>query len=290
MNAVLVIAVLGALLFGIIAIFISIRKDLRDKLKKNDKAPSKYGSVEEEFVHMMVHELRAPLTSIKDASELLITSSDSLTQEEKGQFLKIVNRQSKSLLEQIALILDAAKFESGSFVLDRKNENVEEIINERIKMFGPQAAKKQISLTAVIPNPLPLINLDCVRIDQVLNNLISNSIKFTPPGGKVTIEAKSDNQNVQISVADTGIGIDKDVQDKIFSKFYQVRNHERHEDTAGTGLGLYIVKKIIDAHGGHVSVISDAGKGTTMTFSIPIQGQAQTAYQAPQAAQYTLPN
>ncbi|MEK7559351.1 MAG: HAMP domain-containing sensor histidine kinase [Patescibacteria group bacterium] len=289
MNAALIISISSAIFFGLIAIAVSLRKDRKEKSLGRSTGSSRYSSVEEEFVHMMVHELRAPLTSVKDASELLITSSTSLTEEEKGQFLKIINRQSKALLEQISEILDAAKFESGAFVLEKKNENVQELISERIKMFEPQAAKKQISISSHI-DPLPLVYLDCLRIDQVLNNLISNSIKFTPPGGKVAIEAKLAGENVEISVSDTGIGIDKDVQGKIFSKFYQARSPLRQEEGSGTGLGLYIVKKIIDAHKGTIALESAGGKGTVMKFSLPIQEQVQVKEDNPLSAQYTMPN
>ena len=185
MNLALIVSIFSTIFFGLIAVALSIKKDRRGNNPVHAIGASKYTSVEEEFIHMMVHELRAPLTSIKDASELLMTSASNLTEGEKEQFLKIVNRQSKDLLEQITSILDAAKFESGTFVLDKKNENIQDLINERIKMFEPQATARKVTISSHIEGPIPPIFLDCVRIDQVLNNLISNSIKFTPTGGRV---------------------------------------------------------------------------------------------------------
>lgn len=290
MNLALIISTCTTIFFGMVAIILSIRKDQKDKFSIQNSRNAKYNSVEEEFIHMMVHELRSPLTSMKDASELLITNASSLTEGEKEQFLKIINSQSKALLEQIASILDAAKFESGTFVLDRKNENIQDLINERIKMFGPQVATKKITISFHVEGPIPPVFLDCIRIDQVLNNLISNSIKFTPPGGRVLIEAKVVDRNVEISISDTGIGIEKDLQDKIFSKFYQVKTSDRQDEKTGSGLGLYIVKKIIDAHKGSIALQSEPGKGTLMKLTLPIQDQAEKKESAPHPAQYTLPN
>lgn len=290
MNLALIISSLAAIFFGLVSIILSIRKDQKERVMSHPIGASKYASVEEEFIHMMVHELRSPLTSIKDASELLMTKPSSLTEGEKEQFLKIINTQSKSLLEQITLILDAARFESGNFVLDKKNESIQDLINERIKMFEPQATTKKITISSHIVGPIPPVYLDCMRIDQVLNNLISNSIKFTPSGGKTSIEAKVIDNNVEISVSDTGIGIEKELQGKIFSKFYQVKTANRQEESIGSGLGLYIVKKIIDAHKGSVVLQSDTGKGTSVKFTLPIQDQAQKKESPPLPAQYTIPN
>lgn len=290
MTLAFIISTCAAILFGLVAIALSIKKDQKEKFSIQNSRDAKYNPVEEEFIHMMVHELRSPLISIKDASELLITSTSSFTEGEKEQFLKIINRQSKSLLEQIASILDVAKFESGTFVLDKKNENIQDLINERIKMFEPQATTKKITISFHLEGPIPPVYLDCIRIDQVLNNLISNGIKFTPSGGKVSIDAKTVGRNVEISVSDTGIGIEKNLQDKIFSKFYQVKTPDRQGESDGSGLGLYIVKKIIDAHKGSIVLQSEAGKGTLMKFTLPIQDQAEIKESAPSPAQYTLPN
>src|SRR3990172_7125014 len=120
MNLAFTISTAAAIFFGLVAIVLSIKKDQKEKTLTHPIGASKYSSVEEEFIHMMVHELRSPLTSVKDASELLMTKTASLTEGEKDQFLKIINNQSKSLLEQITLILDSARFESGNFILDKK--------------------------------------------------------------------------------------------------------------------------------------------------------------------------
>jgi signal transduction histidine kinase len=283
MNPIIIISVTAAIFFGLSAIFLSFKKDNPKKEKEMD------GKTHDEFLHMMVHELRAPLTSIKDSSELLVNSKAQLRDDEKDQFAKMINRQAKVLLEQITSILDAAKFENGTFVLSKKEENIGDLIHEKIKDFEPQAEKKNITISLHIEGPIPVISIDGLRIGQVINNLISNSIKFTPDGGAISVSVRIANDSVEVSVSDTGVGIPRELQANIFSKFYQVKTLDRLEEKNGSGLGLYIVKKIIDAHGGHISVFSDHGKGTTMIFTLPLSVQGQTSDHIP-PAQYTIPN
>lgn len=288
MSIPLVIAIGSAFCFGILAIFLWLKVD---KEKKSIKDISHSEGVRDEFTHMMVHELRAPLTSIKDSSELLITSKASLREDEQEQFLKMINRQAKVLLEQISQILDTAKFESGTFSLYKRAESIQDIIYEKIKVFEPQAEKKTIVVSSHIDGPLPLINVDSLRIGQVINNLLSNSIKFTPVGGKISIHAKVSGENIEVSVSDTGLGIPKDQLEHIFTKFFQVKTTDRHEEKDGSGLGLYIVKKIIDAHDGKIWVDSETGKGTTFFFTIPVsQHLTEERHEDTPKASYTLPN
>jgi len=232
--------------------------------------------IKEDFTNMMVHELRSPLTAIKDSTELLLSEKVNLEDQERRQFLEIINKQSKVLLDQVGSILDAAKFDSGSLVLNKKPINLEEIINERIKIFQPQADKKHILLSSDLQHDLPLVTADKIRIAQVINNLLSNSLKFTPENGRITISTKMTDglQKVKISVSDTGIGIPKEKQKDIFVKFHQVEKNQAKNSPDSTGLGLYIVKRIIDAHGGTIEVESEEGRGTTISFILPVQENA----------------
>ncbi len=233
--------------------------------------------MKEDFINMMVHELRAPLTTIKDSAELLLSHKTSLKNAQQKQFLEIIHKESETLLSQIALILDAAKFESGTFSLYKKQGDLDYLIREQIKIFLPQAEKKGLLLTTDIAPNLPHIPFDEERVIQVINNLISNSIKFTQTGGKINISANiiSDldgNSLVKVSVSDTGIGIPKEKQAGIFSKFYQIKEGRNGAHTIeGTGLGLYIVKNIIEAHGGSIEMESEEGHGTTMSFTLPME-------------------
>lgn len=238
--------------------------------------------LKEDFTNMVVHELRAPLTSIRGASELLLTQEMNDEQQEK-KLVDIIHVQSKKLLDDVSSLLDAAKLEAGKFTIQKSATDLKRLIEEKIEEFTPLAKTKGVELVAKVDENLPNIEIDAVRIGQVLNNLISNSLKFTPEGGRIEIAAqtisKSDSSDyltglispnlseyIRISVSDTGAGIPKEKQASLFSKFSQLA----HKEEGGTGLGLYISKGIIEAHGGSISLESEIEKGTTVSFTLPI--------------------
>ncbi len=227
--------------------------------------------IKEDFTNMMVHELRAPLTAIKYSSEVILDNKE-MKNEEREKLIKIIDEQSKTLLEGINSILDAAKMESGRFTINPSTSDVKEIIEKTITTFKPQADKKQIQLSVIPFNPIPLFEFDKLRISQVLNNLVSNSLKFTPESGKITVSVNvsKEKQQLIISVSDNGVGIPKNEQQDLFSKFYQIRKTPHELSKGGTGLGLYIVKGIVEAHNGNVWVDSEEGKGTAISFSLPL--------------------
>lgn len=225
--------------------------------------------IKEDFTNMMVHELRSPLTAIKDSSELMLEEKK-LKAEERKQLLGIIDSQTKMLLNQIGSILDASKIEAGRFTIQKYPNDLNELINDVVDTFAPQAIKKNIEVNSYVPNALPQVNFDKIRINQVLNNLVSNSLKFTPAGGKITVFGEINHDAVTVSVSDTGMGISEEDQKDLFSKFYQIRKTPHELARKGTGLGLYIVKGIVEAHGGQVFVKSDVGQGTTISFTLPL--------------------
>ncbi len=227
--------------------------------------------IKEDFTNMMVHELRSPLTAIKDSSELMLEEKN-LKAKERDQLLGIIDSQTKMLLNQIGSILDAAKIEAGRFTIQKYPNNLNELINDVVDTFAPQAIKKNIVVNSYVPNALPQVNFDRIRINQVLNNLVSNSLKFTPPNGKITVFGEINQDRVTVSVSDTGMGISEEDQKDLFSKFYQIQKTPHELIKKGTGLGLYIVKGIVEAHGGQVLVKSDVGQGTTISFTLPLSG------------------
>lgn len=255
---------------------------LRDTTEENRATNQR-----EELMHIMVHELRAPITTIKDASELIISTHNTLAEDKKLKFLEIIHGQSKIILNQVGSILDTAKLDAGRFIIQKTEGDFSKIIKEEMDAFMPQAERKQISLTFDIINPLPLIYFDSLRISQVINNLLSNSLKFTPEKGIVKIEADykpvppnlngpSDKDKflslekyVIVTISDNGIGIAKEQQKYLFSKFSQAQNTPEKLTKLGSGLGLYLVKGIIEAHGGRIWVKSEPGQGTTIIFTLP---------------------
>ncbi|MCL4386906.1 ATP-binding protein [Patescibacteria group bacterium] len=235
----------------------------------------KLSNIKEDFTHMVVHEIRAPLTAIKASSELMLDNENSLDNSQEKQMLEIIRTQSRELLGQIGSILDAAKIQSGSFNVNKTKGDIKKVIEDAIETQMPIAVKKKIYLVKKIDDNLPILRFDSLRITQTINNLISNSLKFTPDEGTITIMVKKEADSIKVSVSDTGIGIPKDEIKDLFSKYYQIRKTPHQLAKKGTGLGLYIVKGIIEAHNGKAWAESEEGKGTTISFTLPLDNQEQ---------------
>jgi signal transduction histidine kinase len=231
-------------------------------------------AIKEDFTNMMVHELRAPLTAIKDSAELMLELAQNqgkIGKDEEEKFLGIIDQQSKNMLGQIGQVLDAAKIEAGEFVVSKAPSDIGRIVSDAVEPFYPEARKKQISLSTDISSSLPTVEVDGAKITEALNNLISNSLKFTPINGKIVVSAKVENEGLKVAVSDNGIGIPEEDQKDLFSKYYQIRTTPHQLAKKGTGLGLYITKGIVEAHNGSVGVISAGlNQGTTIYFVLPI--------------------
>lgn len=237
--------------------------------------------MKEDFTNMMVHELRAPLTAMKDSAHLMLTMNN-LEPDEIHKLLTIIKQQSGRLLDDVTSLLDAAKLENGRFTIEKTPGDLKAVIQERIEFFKPQAQTKRVVISSDIDNHLPPVSFDAMRITQVMNNLLSNSLKFTPEHGGIHVIVKSEHGAINVKVSDTGAGIPKEKQGVLFSKFGQIMHNvgqgSGKTHLSGTGLGLYITKGIIEAHGGTISLESEPGKGTTVTFTLPVSLTDQASH------------
>lgn len=266
MSQITLISIASSVFFGLIAIYISFKEE---RFKRDLKTPGNiFTKGKDDFMHMMIHELRAPLTAIKGAADLVLNSQNKLSPDESIKMVQLIEQQSTKLLEQVSSLLDLAKIQASQFTIQKTSVDVGKLVQDATAVFLPQSRVKNVSLVTDIQSNLPLVMGDQLRLGQVINNLVSNSLKFTPTGGTITVSVKkTDTNHVILSVSDTGIGIEEAKQKDLFTKFYQV-NHDNN--TPGTGLGLYIVKHIVEAHGGTIQLSSAVGKGTTITLTLPI--------------------
>lgn len=224
------------------------------------------------FVASVSHDLRTPLVAIGQSLSLLLSGVTGKLNENQEEFLVIAERNLKRLSRLIDDLLDLSKLEANRLILDRKQIPLEPIIKETIESFSQWAISKKITLDTQLSYPLPEVFADYKRISEVLYKLVENAFKFTPSGGKVTIETSFDRnrKEVLVSVIDTGIGIEKEELDKIFEKFYQGKN-SLSKDISGMRIGLSIVKELVELHGGKIWVESEKGKGSKFTFSLPTE-------------------
>ena len=220
-----------------------------------------------EFLSTAAHELRTPLTSILGFSEILLERK--LEKERLTRFLKIINKESQALSNLVNDLLDVSGIESGrGFKMKKASIELKEVILENVDLFKSQTDKHTFKIN--IPLHLPKIEADKDRIGQVIENLLSNALNFSPQGGEITVSVEEANDGVKIIITDEGMGISKKDLPHIFEKFYRADNASRAA-IGGTGLGLAIAKYIIESHAGRISVESKLEKGSTFSFTLPLK-------------------
>ncbi|MDP2183593.1 MAG: response regulator [Actinomycetota bacterium] len=222
-----------------------------------------------EFVSMVSHELRTPLTSIKGYVDLIVDGEAGEINDIQREFLQIVQENSDRLVELINDLLDISRMESGRVHLKLEPLELPEIVQGVLDTFRTYADQSNVELSAKVGDDLPRVAGDRDRVGQVMMNLVSNAIKYSPGGGAATIGVGRDGDLVVISVSDSGIGISEEDQAQLFTKFFRVDSTLTRE-IGGTGLGLSICKTVVELMGGSIWVESVAGEGSTFSFSLPV--------------------
>ena len=222
-----------------------------------------------DFLSKVSHDLRTPIASLKQAAELLNDGIPSPLTEDQKEILQIIRSNAKRLGDLINDLLDTAKLEARRVEIQPEPTDVRDLIRRLVKSVTPLVTEKRLRITMKSPPDLPLVQADPVRLEQVLMNLLSNAVKFTPEGREIALLCQQEGEMVRCSVRDAGIGIPPEDLPHIFDKFYQVRS-SRTSKTKGTGLGLTIVKHLVEAHGGKIGVESVVGEGATFSFTMPI--------------------
>ena len=225
-----------------------------------------------DFLNTIAHDLRTPLTSIKAYTGMLIMYKDKPETFQKVyvEFLNIINKEIVRLENLINDYLNLAKMEIGRIIFRREAVDIKGIIDDTLTTYGGEAREKGIVLKSSFSDDIPIIVADDSKLRQVVSNLISNAVKYTPEGGTVTASAVKNGDSVKLYIEDTGPGIPKEHHDKIFEKFVQL-NDGKEKFKKGTGLGLPIVKNIVEHHGGRGWGESEAGKGARFIVSFPIK-------------------
>jgi signal transduction histidine kinase len=220
--------------------------------------------LKDEFVSGVSHELRTPLTSISGYVELLLEEEAS---NEKRDYLAIVDRNTQRLLALVSDLLFTARLQAGRLELERSDVDMARLVDEAIASAAPRAETAGVKLRFDGVEHAR-VQGERLRLAQMLDNLVSNAIKFTPAGGRVTVDLAERHGMVRIEVSDTGIGIAEGEREKLFERFFRSQAALERQ-IQGTGLGLYISKAIIDAHGGRIGVQSEEGRGTTFVVELP---------------------
>ncbi len=284
----------GKLLWSCSLVYdITERKQAEEQLRQSSERISLANAelaratrLKDEFLASMSHELRTPLNAILGLSEALKEEVYGELTQKQHKSLTTIEQSGKHLLELINDILDLSKIESGKMELQVTPVSVESLCHVSLTFVTQLAHQKNIKLNSTIAPYLGDIEVDARRIQQVLINLLSNAVKFTPEGGEVSLEAEADVEGevLRLSVVDTGIGIAQENLDKLFKPFVQL-DSSLSRRYAGTGLGLALVRRIVELHGGSISLESEVGKGSRFTVTLPWKDLPQREYIAVERGQ-----
>jgi len=248
-----------------------LKKELNEKIRQVEKVRrhcDKLLKVKDEFISVVSHELRTPLSIIKEGINLTLDEVGGKVNPKQKRFLSVSKENIERLSNLINDLLDVSKIEANKISLRKSLVDLEAFVKNTISPFKAIAKDKKVSIGYKVQGKGMSIFIDIDKMAQILNNLISNAVKFTKKNGKVHVIAQETPNNFQISICDTGIGISKPNVDKLFNKFVQIgRTYGPGEK--GTGLGLTISRALIELHGGRIWVESTLGKGTKFHFTIP---------------------
>ncbi|TMW72030.1 cell wall metabolism sensor histidine kinase WalK [Alteribacter natronophilus] len=227
-----------------------------------------------EFVANVSHELRTPLTSMKSYLEAL--ADGALDTDVAPRFIKVTQTETERMIRLVNDLLQLSKMDSKDYQMTMNSMNLTSFVDQVIDRFEMSTKNQAITFKRKIPDEPLFVYGDRDKLTQLLDNIVSNAVKYSPQGGTITCNIKEEKGRVIISVQDEGVGIPKDSIPHVFDRFYRV-DKARTRSLGGTGLGLAIAREIIEAHGGNIWVSSDWGKGTKMSFSLPVPEEAKEA-------------
>jgi signal transduction histidine kinase len=267
-RALLFAIIAGALAVAAGCAFALYAARLLRKIGSRNERLHELDRMKDDFVASVSHELRTPLTSIRGYLELLREGDAGELTEEQHQFVSIVERNSDRLLRLVGDLLFVAQVEAGKITLERGSMHVEELVRQAVDAARPAATEKDIEI-ALDLDGLGELYADRARLAQVIDNLISNALKFTEPGGHVCVRTSRQADMGVIEVSDDGMGMSAEDQDQLFQRFFRTAS-ATDQAIQGTGLGLAIVKAIVEAHDGVITVESVEGEGTVFRIELPL--------------------
>jgi len=250
---------------------IGIIRDITER-KKAEEALKETMEMKSQFISTVSHELRTPLASMKEGIAIVLDEVAGKLNGKQKKFLGIAKRNVDRLQVLISDVLDFQKIEAGGMKLDIQSNNIEEVVSEVYETMALYAEKNEVELSLEFAEELPKAKFDRAKITQVIANLISNAIKFTPEKGRISVSIQHQSEELIITVSDTGMGIPKEALPKIFERFYRIDRPGKK--IQGTGLGLAIAHKIVMMHSGRIEVESEVDRGTVFNVFLPINASS----------------
>jgi len=278
MNLYLMLLLIALSLLLIILFFFYLHKDQAltfleakySELAKLERNEHELNRLRDDFTAMMVHELRSPLAVMKGSADLLLKEDSTLSVEQKYTLLSQIEDSSGDLLQIVTDLLDVSKIESGRLEIKKERGNINDLLEDESEYYEALAHEKGVVVNVLLEGDLPEVSFDRDGVKRVMNNLLSNALKFTESGGKVEISSrKIDGTFIEVCISDTGRGVPEGMKGKLFNKFVQVDTSDG-DSGKGTGLGLAIAKGIVEAHGGRIWIEDNKPKGSKFLFVLPL--------------------
>ncbi|MCX6796780.1 MAG: ATP-binding protein, partial [Candidatus Falkowbacteria bacterium] len=251
---------------GVMKIFYNLtREKIIDRMKS-------------EFISIAAHQLRTPLSAIKWVIKMVLDGDAGTLNKEQQELLSQGYISNERMIVLVNDMLNVSRIEEGRFGYSFTKDKIEDALQIVISSLENKIEEKKIKLELALPKKLPLVLMDKQKMTLVLQNLLENAVKYTPPNGEVIVSVKDNKKELEISVSDNGIGIPDKDKVKLFTKFFRADNVIRMQ-VEGSGLGLFIVKNIIEKHGGQITCESEEGKGTKFIFTLPLENVENSAQQ-----------
>jgi signal transduction histidine kinase len=243
-------------------------QDASRRLQVQNRKLRELDKTKDEFISMASHQLRTPLTTVKGYLSMILEGDAGAVKKDQKELMQHAFDGANRMVYLIADLLNVSRLQTGKFVIDNKPTQLAEVVSSETSQLNEQAANREVKLTYHKPDSFPVLNLDETKIRQVVMNFLDNALYYTPKGGSVSVDLQATDKEVSYTVSDTGVGVPKEVQHHLFSKFYRADNARKMRPD-GTGLGLYMAKKVIAAQGGAIIFKSTEGKGSVFGFSFP---------------------
>jgi len=240
------------------------------ELRSSNAILRQLDKVKDEFISMASHQLRTPLTSVKGYISMVIEGDAGKITDSQKQLLDEAFTSSERMVHLINDFLNVSRIQTGKFIIDKSSVDLSKLVSEEVESLRPNATARNLRFVYKPPRKFPVMDIDEGKIRQVVMNFADNAIYYSHEGGVITISLSVDKNDILFTVKDTGIGVPKHEREQLFSKFYRASN-ARVQRPDGTGVGIYLAKKVIDAHGGKVVFESVEGKGSTFGFRLPLQ-------------------
>jgi signal transduction histidine kinase len=238
---------------------------LQRKLHLIEKRQKALDEAKDDFVSMASHQLRTPLTSAKGYLSLVLEGDAGPINDGQRKLLAQAFSSSQRMVYLIADLLNVSRLRTGKFSIENSPVNLADVVEEELDQLKPEIAARSLKVSYQKPKQFPQLMLDDTKIRQLIMNFADNALYYTAPGGKITVKLAETTHSVELRIMDEGIGVPKDEQHHLFTKFYRATN-ARKARPDGTGLGLYMAKKVIIAQGGSIIFNSEVGKGSTFGF------------------------